>query len=119
MADIIFLTNQHQFNWFFIKKQNDNNNNHLCIGCYNPTTNESKTYKFINYKNKNCKIEDCSICLEPINEINENENTSNLTDCYVTECGHSFHKGCMALFLIMDNYDNCPICRNFISSHKS
>ena len=48
----------------------------------------------------------CSICLDSLFSVN--------TDVSVTQCGHLFHKSC--LNGSMQNNDDCPICREPITS---
>ena len=46
-------------------------------------------------------MEECSICLSEIEASN----------CKVTECGHYFHKNCLARWYNIGN-DSCPNCRH-------
>ena len=42
---------------------------------------------------------------------NSNNIRANLDDYFITKCGHTFHKKCLAKTIIMSQSLKCPICR--------
>lgn len=54
---------------------------------------------------------ECSICLDELNQNNSNNIRANLDDYFITKCGHTFHKKCLAKTIIMSQSLKCPICR--------
>ena len=54
---------------------------------------------------------ECSICLEEFNQHNSNNIRANLDDNFITKCGHTFHKKCLAKTIIVSQSLKCPICR--------
>ena len=130
MSKFCFITQKHNHDWYLYKKEQNN----LLIIIDELNTKKRSAYKFVNYqekyhntnvnetKNKNengDKNDECSICLEVIDKSKKKNNESNLDDGFVTKCGHTFHKKCIALTLINDMYNQyCPICRTDILSEK-
>jgi len=66
--------------------------------------------------------EECSICLEDMiqrrkssssSDVPNYPNNSNIPECVDLECGHAFHKACLAKWASPYYEDNptCPVCR--------
>jgi len=105
---------------------NDNNNINISadnqgdnkISKYNILYNPKRKIKRNIYQNLKVKHyikigEECPICYESIN---------NRHDCYLTDCGHSFHYSCISNYEYHTKYNSnicCPICRQYMGYYDN
>ena len=70
---------------------------------------KSSKYKSLkNMVRKSLNLEEtCAICLDNLNEINDENKKKNCDKIVETVCNHKFHYNC----IVNDNINNCPLCR--------
>lgn len=58
-------------------------------------------------------VEECSICLNSLNEKVESAVEHPLSEIHKTKCNHSFHGACLATWITASNNQDqsCPLCR--------
>ena len=101
-----------QFNFNFLRGNEENNNNIVNEDLYNNLPVFKIDEKFMEnskkQENKNEQFEKCVICMEKY-EINDEVKT--------LPCIHIFHKDCIDHWFKAGN-DSCPICKNKINNNK-
>ena len=75
--------------------------------CLNQESNEGETSRRDNRELSNSGNNDCSICLESLDEA------SNNTDIIELKCGHTYHQQCIQDWRrgSMESSKRCPLCR--------